>query len=145
MKRLSLFFVLLLILGFAGQAGATYFGNINQVPLGGAYMQQTPIVLGVPFTSWIDNIWLPTAGTAVSYTLPTDGAGASAKEIIMSCTNPVWVRYAGTAPAVPTSTSITDGSGSEYQPVMRMPVSSYTAISIMPTVSGTVCSIACYK
>jgi hypothetical protein len=143
MKRIILAAIVCLI--FAPIVGATEFGTIGSTPTQTSGTNVSPVMLGLPFTKWIDNIWLPTAGTAVSYTIPTDGAGDRPKEILISCDNPVWVRYAGTAPAVPTATSITDGSGSEYQPVMRMPVAGITAISIMPTISSTVCSISVFK
>ena len=139
-------FILLPILGLSGQAGATNFGNISQMPITGAPVQQAPVVLGIQGSSWIDMIFLTTAGTAVTYTIPTDASGVAARAILMNCTNPAYVSHNSSAITVPTSsgTAITNGTGGELSPVLRS-VIAVSAISIMPTVSGTVCSIAVYK
>jgi hypothetical protein len=141
MKKIVVVVVAILFLAFVGTALATEFGKID-FPEG----RQVPVELGLPMTKWIDNVYLPTAGTPVSYTLPTDDKGARASGVAFSCTNPIFTRYAGTAPNVVTATaSILDGSGAEYQPVLRINNLAITAVSILPTVSGTMCSVGVYK
>ncbi len=64
------------------------------------------------------------SGTAVSFTVP-----AGARHVVFSATDTFAAAYDGTA-ALPTSTAVTNGAGSELNPAVRL-LDDVTSISVI--------------
>lgn len=128
MKRILLAATLLLLVLAGRTFGAD--GTLQEI-------QVEPLPFGAPIGSTYINNHALAAATNEQITVPTNARWA-----FFACNVDVWVRYDGTAAAVP-SVDITNGVGQELNPTIRY-IRGIARIDMISASAGF-CSIAYYK
>jgi hypothetical protein len=126
MKRILAILLTMAVLAFFayGQVSATPSVSYLQ-----AIIQQGSALLGLNVPTWVDTRVLA-ANTEETHTIPS-----GAKYVLFSATTTFYAAYGATA-AVPAA-DITNGSGSERNPVLR----NITGFSTIHLISPTACVI----